>query len=403
MLKKIISVLSILAFLFTAVSIAPKGVNAKAESKNPETKDSPETIKGMLGNNDQKAVREELEEGITLKTKKNDRADGKLALSGNVDVYTTITEPVGYAKPGQTRTYTVSIYNAGSDTLPANPTPTATLWEWYVAIVLPPDMTYVSSSRGAYEGSASNTSGYQWFVWYPTTGIAPGGGITFTVNASVNSEAVDTQLIASDFFIDLDYSDLVDADTSDDMDITSLDVTQQINVTYNSANGSVSAITPSGPVAIPNNSSYYYLRGGDHVFQFTPTNGNQVTTVTVDSSSIGKTNSYTFKNLLLDHTLDIQFGAITSYTYYFTWNDTTSGRQAWNLVANPSTTDTAHVTIKIGGATYNYTLAPGQMVTPLYPNRQQGPVVITSDIKVVTTQRVNLNGSFNEMADIPAE
>ncbi|MEI7604219.1 MAG: S8 family serine peptidase [bacterium] len=91
-----------------------------------------------------------------------------------------------------------------------------------------------------------------------------------------------------------------------------------------------------------------------------------------------------------------------SKKYYFTWNDTSAaGRDAWTLVGNPSTTQSANVTIKIAGSTMGtYSILPGEKITPYYSNIINGPVEITSDIDVYATQRVLFNGSFNEFAGI---
>jgi hypothetical protein len=89
--------------------------------------------------------------------------------------------------------------------------------------------------------------------------------------------------------------------------------------------------------------------------------------------------------------------------YYFTWNDTTNGNQAWTLVANPSTTTTANVSVVINGETVaSKAVAPGESWTPTVPNLRGGYVVVNSDQNVIATQRVIYNGSFNEFAGIPA-
>jgi hypothetical protein len=92
-------------------------------------------------------------------------------------------------------------------------------------------------------------------------------------------------------------------------------------------------------------------------------------------------------------------------SYYYPWYDMTNGNLAAPIVANPSSSQTANVTIKIAGATMgNYTIPAGGRITPTYPGVINGPLTVTSDVPVVTTQRVhmNLNGrlSFNEFAGI---
>ncbi|NJK70712.1 MAG: S8 family serine peptidase [Thermales bacterium] len=73
--------------------------------------------------------------------------------------------------------------------------------------------------------------------------------------------------------------------------------------------------------------------------------------------------------------------------YYFTWNDTLNGNRAWTLVGNPSTTQTANVTIKIDGQLKGtYSIAPGKNITPMFLGIQAGPVVVESSIPVYATQ-----------------
>ena len=90
--------------------------------------------------------------------------------------------------------------------------------------------------------------------------------------------------------------------------------------------------------------------------------------------------------------------------YYFTWYDMSKGsRQAWILVGNPSSSQGANVNIKIGNSVNeDFWIAPGDKVTPKWPGVLDGPVTVTSDIPVYTSQRAEYDGSFNEYAGIPA-
>ncbi|MBC7472527.1 MAG: S8 family serine peptidase, partial [candidate division SR1 bacterium] len=93
--------------------------------------------------------------------------------------------------------------------------------------------------------------------------------------------------------------------------------------------------------------------------------------------------------------------------YYFPWYDTKNGNSAYILIGNPSTTQTANIQIKIAGNVVRTgTIAPGGNLFNEKLDILGGPVEVTSDINVYTTQRVEqiLNGvkSFNEYAGIPA-
>ena len=93
--------------------------------------------------------------------------------------------------------------------------------------------------------------------------------------------------------------------------------------------------------------------------------------------------------------------------YYFPWYDTLPGNSAYILIGNPSTTASANIQIKIAGnVVKTATILPGKNLFSETTNIIGGPVEVTSDINVYTTQRVNqkLDGkvSFNEYAGISA-
>jgi hypothetical protein len=92
-------------------------------------------------------------------------------------------------------------------------------------------------------------------------------------------------------------------------------------------------------------------------------------------------------------------------SYWFPWYDNTN-MIMWVLVGNPSATQTASVTVKIGGNVVGtYSILPYGNVTPTFPVTPGGPVQVISNIPVFTSERV-LNGwpgtgaSFNEMMGI---
>ncbi|HEY5982624.1 MAG TPA: hypothetical protein VIU38_04065, partial [Anaerolineales bacterium] len=89
-------------------------------------------------------------------------------------------------------------------------------------------------------------------------------------------------------------------------------------------------------------------------------------------------------------------------TYRFPWYDMVN-MTTWVLVGNPSSSQAAHVTIKIAGATVGtYSVPASGRVTPTYAGQNTGPVEVSSDIPVFTSERVLSTGpgsvvSFNEM------
>ncbi len=105
--------------------------------------------------------------------------------------------------------------------------------------------------------------------------------------------------------------------------------------------------------------------------------------------------------------------------YYWTWYDEASpGFKNWVLIGNPSTTDavTAQISffdrVSQTRVTGTYNIAPGARVTPDFPGRMGGPVLVNAwkqgspgaPENVIASQRVTTgNGAaFNEVGGIPA-
>jgi glucose/arabinose dehydrogenase len=89
--------------------------------------------------------------------------------------------------------------------------------------------------------------------------------------------------------------------------------------------------------------------------------------------------------------------------YWFPLYDNAS-MDTWILVGNPSTTQKAEVSIYIGAAKYNYTIAPQGSITPRYAGVQNGPVRVasTNGVKIFTSERSLYGNSFNEVMGFPA-
>lgn len=66
-------------------------------------------------------------------------------------------------------------------------------------------------------------------------------------------------------------------------------------------------------------------KGASQAFSITPNTGYQVTGVSVDGVSVGAITSYTFSNVLANHTLSATFGAATSTSYTITASAGTGG------------------------------------------------------------------------------
>lgn len=98
--------------------------------------------------------------------------------------------------------------------------------------------------------------------------------------------------------------------------------------------------------------------------------------------------------------------------YYWPWYDMMSpGFSDWVLVSNPNNYQ-VHYTIKIGNAVVDNNVIPaGGRVTPTFPGKMGGPVVVDADdgaghrAYVIASQRVLTGGgsAFNELPGQPAD
>ena len=79
-----------------------------------------------------------------------------------------------------------------------------------------------------------------------------------------------------------------------------------ITYTITASAGANGAITPSGGVSV--------AQGASQAFTITPNTGYAVSGVTVDGASVGAVASYTFNNVVANHSISAAFSAIGSTT-----------------------------------------------------------------------------------------
>lgn len=91
---------------------------------------------------------------------------------------------------------------------------------------------------------------------------------------------------------------------------------------------------------------------------------------------------------------------------WFAWYDYASaGMVDWIMIGNTSQ-QTANVQIRIGGVLMDqYSIPPGDRITPVYPGVINGPVEVreTSGRGLIVSQRVIYNSSFNELMSSPLQ
>jgi len=95
-------------------------------------------------------------------------------------------------------------------------------------------------------------------------------------------------------------------------------------------------------------------------------------------------------------------GDVASTEIYYNWYDMKNAR--WNAIhfLNPNPSSTATVNIYIAGTLKQVvSINPGSAYYVYYPNEIGGPVKITSNIPIISTQRIIGWGSFEEIVGIP--
>jgi hypothetical protein len=89
--------------------------------------------------------------------------------------------------------------------------------------------------------------------------------------------------------------------------------------------------------------------------------------------------------------------------YWFPWYDNLEMR-TWVLVGNPDPVNSTTVAIQIAGQTvYSKSLGPNAIDTPMFGNLQDGPVEVTSNRPIFTSERALFGpaASFNEVMGYP--
>jgi hypothetical protein len=75
----------------------------------------------------------------------------------------------------------------------------------------------------------------------------------------------------------------------------------------------------------------------------------------------------------------------------------------WIMVGNPSSSQTANVSIYVGTTKYSYTIPAHGAITPRYAGKNTGPVqvVSTNGVNIFTSERSVYANSFNEVMGYP--
>jgi hypothetical protein len=90
--------------------------------------------------------------------------------------------------------------------------------------------------------------------------------------------------------------------------------------------------------------------------------------------------------------------------YFYPEYIVNSFRRSWVVIGNPSASEIATVNIKIGDETKGpYTINPGDRISQIYfdlDSGNEGPVKITSDVNIYTSQVSSINGDFYQMVGL---
>ncbi len=154
-----------------------------------------------------------------------------------------------------------------------------------------------------------------------------------------------------------------------------------------------------GTFSVPPSSSIYPLFPGVVGSPMEVTS--DINIVTSQRSYTGPSSSWTFNEVP-----GVPNSRLTT-DYWFPWYDDVKTSTSI-LIVNTSSTSTAHATIKIAGTVAGtYTINPGSTASPSFAGVQNGPVEVTSDIPVFTSEKSlggspNAVGSLNELLGLPA-
>jgi len=200
---------------------------------------------------------------------------------------------------------------------------------------LSPTNTNFDASGGTGSVSVTTHSGCTWSAsssasWLTITSGSSGTG-NGTINYSVSANTTADARTASSTFAKNVFA-----------------VTQSGAVTHtiNASAGTGGTISPNGSVTV--------AHGANQTFTITPNTGYQVSSVTVDGTSVGAASSYTFSNVTANHTINATF-SVKTYTITATTGTgggvSPSGSVTVNHGANQSFTISVNTGYTIAGVT----------------------------------------------------
>ncbi len=165
-----------------------------------------------------------------------------------------------------------------------------------------------------YNGSLNHLQDGNWNTWNKVTIIRDGANSKVQINGTtypVTCAATNTdRVFLGIFWPTREFFDLVRVRKYADPAPTSvIDVEQSLDLTITATSGSDGSISPQGSVIV----NY----GENQTFTVSPNAGYHIADVLVDGSSVGALTSYTFTNVIINHTIAASF-AINTYTLTIT-------------------------------------------------------------------------------------
>jgi hypothetical protein len=175
--------------------------------------------------------------------------------------------------------------------------------------------------------------------------------------------------------INLSYTE-GDITKNDTVEVTVTPVTKTYIITASA--GSHGSINPSGNITVN--------QGSDKAFTITPNNGYSINDVLVDGSSVGAVSSYTFSNVIEDHTISATFSLstvtgpvhnLTKDTYYNTIQEALDDADSGN-------------TIEVSDGTYDESIT-----SPSFPS---GKVIILQSANGASSTTIRGDGGSPTVA-----
>ncbi len=226
----------------------------------------------------------------------------------------------------------------------------------------------------------------------PNGSIDPVGDVTVAFNGSQTYDFTPN----TGYEIDNVLVDGVSVGSPASYTFTNVDNNHTIYVSFNLIGYTITATAASGGSISPSG-DVDVVSGEDQTFDISPEDGYKISDVLVDGVSQGTISSYTFTDVVADHTIDAQFVATTRYYVSVSGNDGNPGTETspFATVAYALTVATAGDEIMLLNDSFNEGVTINKGITLLGSGSSTIPyLVIESNDVVVRSLTISFNSAI---------